>query len=702
MALLWKRAMPPTPWFRQEAAGTVSRPLAWAREAFDREVRLWGRTLGDPFLGFLLLGTLLLLFLAGQVGPPLTLEVGERPDEMFLSGFYEPERVAGSSFRWSTGEGRLDIPALGSAPYRLNLRLAAPRPAGTPPPLLSLIQGGHLLLETTVEPVPQVYSLLLPAEALSPGNLALEWRCETFSPGEGDPRMLGVVLDRLEVWRAGRPLALLPPETYLWPLAAVLLTVLLARRLGWPRQVALGAGAAGALVLAALLAWTRPFLAPGLALFPLTLACSYLLHALFRKPLHRLLTRSGGKPSLPVERALWSVVLFFLAVRLAGALHPAMETWDLCFHFHRLQDVARGEPFFTIVSGEWRGLQTLYLPSLYLVLAPFWAVFGGRLVPLQVAAVLLDTSAALPVAYLAGRLLGWGRATWLAPFLYLTLPQSYIIFSWGVVANIFGQWLLLLLLAFLFSPAGRLSRRPAWMLAAALLTLGLLSHPGTVLLTAALLGGWFFLAWWLPRPGGLPRPAVGRWAGAALGALGLVTALYYSHFVPTMWESLQAMGQGSNLEQPRQGGILVRGPVIDPELGLQAVEVSTWGEAVLAGGREVAAEARAYYDTWPLLLALAALPGLAGEQRAPAVRLLGLAFTTALFFAIIGLALNLYVRYMYFLLPFVALGAAWWPARWSRRGRAGRLTALLAGLYLLFLGLSFWAGHVLYYSAGCR
>lgn len=674
-------------------------PIAALGNALRQEIRLLGQTLGDHLLGLLLLGAFFLSFLAGQSSPPFHLDVGERPDELYLSGFYEPERVAGVSFRWSTGEGRLEIPALGTASYRLNLRLSASRPAHVPFPHLRLAGNGHLLLETTVEPTPQVYSLLLPAEALSSGNLALEWRSEAFSPGENDPRMLGVALDRLEVWRVGRPLAFLPPEVYLWSMATVLLAVLLARRLGWSRLGALGVGLACALALAAALAWARPLLAPGLAFFPLALACSYLLYALFRKPVGRLLVRWGVEMDGRTERALWSIVLFFLAVRLAGCLHPAMETWDLCFHFHRLLDVARGEPFFTIISGEWRGLQTLYLPSLYIVLAPLWAVFGGRLVLLHLSAVLLDTSSALLVAYFARRLLGRSSATWLAPFLYLTMPQSYIIFSWGIVANIFGQWLLLLLLAFLFSPFGRLSHRPALLLAAGLLTLGWLSHPGAVLLTVALLGGWIGIA---ALAGGLPRPAVGRWAGAALGTLLLVTALYYSHFAPTMWAALREMGQGSNLEQPRQGGILIRGPVIDPDLGLRAVEVSNGGEAFLAGAEELAAEARAYYDTWPLLLALAALPGLAWERRVPAVRLLGLAFTTALFFAIIGLAWNLYVRYMYFLLPFVALGAAWWLARWNRRGWAGRLTALLSGLYLLFLGLSFWAGHVLYYSAGCR
>jgi hypothetical protein len=667
--------------------------------ALQREGRALGAGLRDPLLWVLVLVTLLLATLACQVVQAFALDIGQRPEEAYLTGFHDAEEGQGRTYRWSRAESAVDIPALGQAPYRLDLTMAAPRPNGVAAPGIRLAAGGRPLLETVAVPPVQVYSILLPAADLPGGNLDLVLQSEVFTP-TGDPRPLGVMLDRLAVVPAGRPVV--PPwETLLWTGLTVLLAVLLARRLGWSRWIALTAGAALALLLAALLTWGRPLLAPALPFLPLGLACAWLLVALFQGSLRNLFAWSGAALNPWAERALWTAVLFFFVVRLAGSLHPAYETWDLCFHYHRLESVTRGQVLFTIESGEWRGLTTLYLPSPYLLLAPFWAIFGGRLVPFEVFDVLLDTSAALLVAYIARRLLGRGQAAPWAALLYLTMPQSYIIFSWGIVANILGQWLFLLLVALAVSPAGWLARWRQWLLAVALLLLAVLAHPGTVLLTVALLGALVVTAGLAPLKD-WPRPAAGRWALAGVLALVLTAALYYSYFAPTMWDSLQQMGQGANVEKPTHGGILVRGQVNDPGLGLQPVEVFGRAEAVLAGARELAAEARAYYHTAPLVLALAALVGLALERRALAVRLAGLAFVIALLFAVVGLVANLYVRFNYFLLPFVAIGAAWWLVRLSRHGWAGRAVVALASLYLLSAGLVFWVQRVLYYSAGCR
>lgn len=676
------------------------RTLAWLGTIFRREgLALWAG-LRDPFFYGLLLFALLLAGLAFQEKRPFRLDVGSQPpDRVYLEGVHDVEHAGEMSFRWSRAETFLRIPGLGQTAYRLDLRMAAPR-FGGPAPRLRLESGSLVLVDTAVVPDMAIYSVLLPSEALPGGNVDLLLRSDTFTPA-GDPRQLGVVLERLEVRPAGTAPVVPSPEVLLWTALSAGLAVLLARRLGWGRWAALGAGAALALLLAGLLAWARPFWTPGLPFLPLGLAAAWAAVVLFQGSVHRLFVRGGAEVGTRTERLLWTVVAFFLTVRLLGVLHPALETWDLCFHYHRLESVLRGEPFFTIVSGEWRGLETLYLPSLYLLQAPFWVLFGGRLVPLKIAEVLLDTSAALGAAYIARRLLGRGVVAPLVALLYLTMPYSYLIFSWGIVSNAWGQWLIVALLVLLVSPAGRLQRWGTWLGAALLLTLTVLSHPGTVLLAGALLAGLLATALLSPLPA-LPRPAVLRWVLAGLAAVVLAVALYYAHFAGTMWNSLQQMAQGANLEQPAHGGILVRGQVIDADLGLVAVEVSGRRAAVVAGVQELAAEARAYYHTAPLLLAILAPLGLLGERRPLAIRLLAVALFVALAFAAIGLALNLYVRYMYFLLPFVAMGAAWWLARLGRRGRAGRAVAVLSGVGLLLTGLYFWGNHVLYYAAGCR
>ncbi len=668
--------------------------------AARREGRTIWTSLRDPALGVLLPLAMLLFILAYQVVVPFSLQVGQQPDEVLLEGFNAPEESEGRTFRWSMGESWLHLTGMGQAMYRVDLLLSAFRPPDQPVPALRLLAGGQTLLETTAGPDRRVYSVLVPPEASRSGSLDLLLASDVFTP-TGDARHLGVALEQVQVLPVGRPVG--PAwDVMLWGGLAVLLTVLLVGQLGWPRWVRLGAGLAVALALAALLAWARPFLVPGLPFLPLGLSVAWAALVLLRGVVGSVFERGGAALSPRAERALWTVFTFFLAVRLAGYLYPAVQTWDLCFHYNRLvYDVAQGNVFFTIQSTEWGNQETFYLPSMHLLLVPFWGFFGGRLVPFKLAAVFLDTSAALFVAYIARRLLGQGRAAVLAALLYLALPLSYIIFSWGIVSNILGQWLLLLVLALLVSPAVRLSRARSWLTAAGLLIPSALSHPGAVQLMAVFLGLLLVVAWVVPLPQ-LQRPAAVRWIGAGLAVGILAVVIYYSFFVGTMLGSLQKMGQPQDDGEPPTEGILVRGPLLDADLGLRPVRVATWAEAVRAGIAEVAAEARAYYHGWPFYLALAALAGLALERRPLAVRIIGLAVLVALFFAVVGLATNLYVRYGYFLLPFVAIGAAWWLSRLPRLGRVGQVILSLVILILVSQGLLFWVQHILYYSAICQ
>lgn len=677
---------------------------------------LWA-SLRDPFLAGLLLLTLLLASLAFQGHRPFAIQAGQQPpDLVYLEGFYEAETADGQRFRWSRAEALLRISGLGQSPYRLDLKMAAPRFAHGPEPRLQVVVGSEILLDAAVGPAIQVYTLLVPPEALRGGNLELLLQSEVFTP-TGDPRQLGVVLQAVEIRPAGGPV-LPAPMVLLWSALIVLLVVLLARRLGWSRWVALGVGALGMLALAATLARARPLLAPGLPYLPLGLLCAWVAVVLFQGVVRHFFAWGGATIGPRTERLLWTVVAFFLAVRLAGMLHPAMETFDLCFHFNRMQEVMQGKLLLTIISREWGSQETLYLPSIYLLIAPFWVLLRGQLVPFKVAELLLDTSAALLTAYIACRLLGAGAALApkrslekrstgtvvpLAALFYLTMRQSYIIFSWGIVSNMLGQWLLLLVLALLVSPAGRLEKPRAWLGAAGLLFVAVLAHPGTVQLTGLLLAG-FLVTVLLAPLRNWPRSAAWRWLLVGTVAVVLGVVLYYSHFVPTMANSLQQMGQSTEppCDLPDHGGIQICGPVVNPELGLYAVEVFSPAAAVVAGAQELAAEAQAYYFTGPLLLAVAALPGLAWERRNLALRLLGLAFWIALAYALVGLATNLYVRYMYFLAPFIAIGFAWWVARLARRGWAGRILALSSALLLILAGIAFWVQQVLYYAAGCR
>jgi len=234
---------------------------------------LWAG-LRDPFLAGLLLLTLLLTGLSFQVHRSFAIQVGQQPpDLVYLEGVYDVETSEDRPFRWSRAETTLRIPGLGQASYRLDLAIAAPRFSPGPEPHLRVTAGQDTLLETPVGPALQVYTLLLPPEALRGGNLELLLHSDAFTP-TGDPRSLGVVLRQIQVRPAGGPVWP-APEVLLWSALAVLLVVLLARRLGWSRRAALGTGTVGMLALAAALAWGRPLLTPGLPAIPLALFCAW-------------------------------------------------------------------------------------------------------------------------------------------------------------------------------------------------------------------------------------------------------------------------------------------------------------------------------------------------------------------------------------------------------------------------------------------
>lgn len=329
---------------------TGHRFLARLGNVLRREGRSLGASLRDPVLGGLLLLSLLLAALACQIKVPFVLDVGQRPDEVYLTGFHAAQQGEGQTYRWSTGEARLLIPGLGSTPYHLDLVIDAARESGQAPPLLRLEVAGRPLLQEVIQPGFRSYSILLPPEALRQGTLDLGLRSDTVTSTR-DSRPLGVALERVKVRPAGSFLVLPPWPLLLWAVLTVLLAVLLARRLGWSRWPALGMGTVVALALAASLAWARPLLAPGMPFLPLGFAAAWAAVVVAQGMVRSLFARGGAELDPRAERALWSIAALFLVVRLAGSLHPALATWGLCFHWHRLGLVARGQVLFTILSG---------------------------------------------------------------------------------------------------------------------------------------------------------------------------------------------------------------------------------------------------------------------------------------------------------------------------------------------------------------
>ena len=147
--------------------------------------------------------------------------------------------------------------------------------------------------------------------------------------------------------------------------------------------------------------------------------------------------------------------------------------------------------------------------------------------------------------------------------------------------------------------------------------------------------------------------------------------------------------------------------MIDPALGLQPRCVHSWSMVMREGLKGFVAEARAYFRLLPLIAIPFALhwlwhgrasttPGSKVTQQRRVLWCLVAWLATATIFALIGLMLNLYVRYSLFVAPVVAicmgivLARIWSLNSWSRLIGWGTV------LYFVLTGLGLWYTLIIY------
>jgi tetratricopeptide (TPR) repeat protein len=128
---------------------------------------------------------------------PAVVEVGGGLDLGFVRGFWLPEDAG---FRWSSAQSEVLLAAPDGA-TRIELRLAAGRPAGAPPAEVAVLAGGRSIGTIQLEPGWQTYSLPLPAP---PSLLVVTLSSSTFRPRDydrasPDDRALGVMVHRVSI-----------------------------------------------------------------------------------------------------------------------------------------------------------------------------------------------------------------------------------------------------------------------------------------------------------------------------------------------------------------------------------------------------------------------------------------------------------------------------------------------------------------------
>ncbi|HJS73516.1 MAG TPA: hypothetical protein VJ921_04460, partial [Vicinamibacteria bacterium] len=234
------------------------------------------------------------------------------------AGFYDLE----GSYRWSRARSEVVFPDPGARnPVRLELVLSGFRPPGSEPPRVVIDANGRT---RTITPSRRIETYALEAETsgLWSSSSRVQIRSDTFVPGAGDERALGVRVHRARLVLDGPAV---PPLKQL--LATFVAAALLALWAGSPAAVLSG------LVLSAGFHYFRfqtALLVPPLALAALVLAVVAKLFPASLRAASRAARRFGqafldGARVLRDRRVLPLAAILALATIAAYALHPRFE-----------------------------------------------------------------------------------------------------------------------------------------------------------------------------------------------------------------------------------------------------------------------------------------------------------------------------------------------------------------------------------------
>ncbi len=609
-------------------------------------------------------------------------------------------------YRWASDDATVLLPGVGDGSWVLHVLARSGRPGGAPVESHWQI-GSDAPVTLLVDAHPRVYTIV--GGALG-GDLRLTMRTPRLEgPGDPSKRNLGLVIHSIAV----APIAASGPHIPVAGQLALLGTIQfvcysLARRLalsrGWALLLSLVVAAIFSYLLVAqrlaLTIWTP-------ALAALALGC-YVL-AILLAPLLAAAARAAGLRVGQGELgAVLAATIGAFALRLAGLLHPYAIFSDLGFNINNLEEVIRGDLFlYAGLPTEAGGGRAPYPPGQYLALAPLRLLFSAERVQagllIQSGNALIESSTAA-LLWLLLRRAGLGRrAALLGAAPYVVAPPLLRSFSVGEFANIFGQSLLAPLLVFLVLGAPLTRRWPAALVGGALLLAILLSHTGVMISTLALLIAWLPL-WWLAPSLPTPLPHA-KEKGSPDSSFPLVEEVTSGGGGKGFPWRLLATGATAGLMAlalfySSYSGLLAQPRALAAAATIQAQAPPEARPTFVA---KVIGQLRTGFSEAKGISPLLALPGALGliwlwHRRSARLDLALLACWLGMLLSMATLLrTDQAVRWQAFLFPALCLGAAPIFAAWWRRGRAGAALALVALLYLTWLGLAMWVQQIAEY-----
>jgi hypothetical protein len=455
----------------------------------------------------------------------VALEMEDDLPRTVTAGLYPVERSGELSFAWSHPLATITLGAFDRAAESTCVVVArGARPGGVPQPEAVIGVDGVTAATAALTNEFTAIEVTVPARAARGLSLSIS-AAPLYVPGPGDPRQLGLQLDRIECTPSRR--ALLPERNALATIAitGAMFGLLFAGLSTSVWMLAVGCvlfGAATAVALttgpavhvAGYLDWWVP-----LALWVVT-------------PLVLLiLWRGAGLPA--AGRFVLGTTAAILFVQLIALLHPSKDVVDAVFHARRLGWVLDGRYYFTQPMPG--GVQFPYAVGLYASAAPFASLVRDHVALLRIVVCVAEAIAGFCVYLTLARLWKNPVTAAAAAVLYHLAPLPYVVIGNANLTFAFGQSIATIAacMALLLND----HRARAMTLAALFLvtSLAYLSHVAVFPLLGVMLvalGGFL----WSTRSPALARK--GTWIAAiAVVSAVLSVGIYYAHF-PEVWGTL--------------------------------------------------------------------------------------------------------------------------------------------------------------------
>lgn len=462
----------------------------------------------------------------------LVLDMDRDLPRTVAQGFYPAERAGEQTFAWTTGRASVKLTDIDRrTAWTCQLRFRGARPDEATLPAVTVdVDGLTAATRGATNDFHELQIDIPPRQDRSGVTLTIV-PSNTFQPGPGDKRELGIQVDRIACAAA---------DAFVWPPARVLRHAAGTGAI-FGATAALGGAplALAAIVVLVASAGQGVLLSSGLAPYGAYSGRAFSLAAWIGACALGLLWalrafRKGPLSATAVAALLISAVALYL--KILGLLHPGKLIIDAVFHAHRFEWVLSGRYLFT--QGMPGGVSFPYAIGLYVFASPWAALTNDHVSLLRIVVTTVEVIAGGLLYVLAVRAWRDGIAGVIAVALYHCVPITFEILGNANMTNVFGQAVALCAVIVCAAYANGIRAAIFWPLAFAVVTLAFLSHISTftqLALTLVLMGGLF---WWRGE-GGL-RPAGRTIVIIAVAAAVCAVVLYYGHFLDvyrTAWRA---------------------------------------------------------------------------------------------------------------------------------------------------------------------